>query len=143
MTAATWGGTVATWGDATLDLDSPARERREAVADAARTVLPSGFSVYASPPEIVTFPAVVVAPRAPYRELLTFTRESVRIAVLVIVPRAAGPDALDLVDATLDLVKPAVASVEAVTEVGDVSSVVLASYGGTDCIVASIDLTVS
>jgi hypothetical protein len=140
---ATWGPSCATWGPSTFAVASDAEVRRHRVATAVRMALPAAWNVYASPPDVLLLPAVVVAPRSPYRELFTFTESSVHLAVQVIVSRSGGPAALDVIDAALDVILTALHDVENVTAVGDVAGVALAVHNGTDALVGSVDLTVS
>lgn len=120
---------------------STAKEKREALATLIRATLSTSWTVYAAPPESVTTPAVVIAPRSPYRAPETFTTEAVGLAIQVIVPRISGPDGLDALDAALDLLIRGTEPVVGVVTAVEVSSVSQATANGADVLVATINVT--
>jgi hypothetical protein len=136
---ADWGDWVADWGD---DVDT-AQEKREALQALIVSVLPTTWSVYAAPPAIVTTPAVVIAPRTPYRGDLTFTKEQVSLALRIVVQ--PGEDALDRIDAVMDLLcrgDQPILDIPSLTEVA-IEGVVMATANGGDVMVGTINVTVS
>jgi hypothetical protein len=138
---ADWGDWVADWGDDPTN----ARGKREAVAALIVDALPDSWSVYASPPDVITMPAVVIAPRNPYRETFTWEVEAVHLSVNVIVPRAAGLTALDVIDEAMDVLvrgSEPILDVPSVVE-AVISGVTQATNGGAECVVGTIDITVS
>lgn len=125
---------------------STAAEKRAAVATLLREALPEDWTVYPSPPETIASPAVVIAPRSPYRTDETFTEERVNLALRVVVKRAAGTDALDIIDATVDLLmrgSDPILAAASITNVENTVDIALAQDGGVDYIVGTINVTVS
>ena len=115
---------------------------RAAIATALRTALP-GWAVFDSPPEVGSAPCVAILPRTPYRELLTYTEERMHLQLVVVIPRAAGADLLDLVDDTFDDILTALdasgtpqCAWSAITVRGT------EEVGGIEYLTASIDLDV-
>ena len=136
---ADWGDWVADWGD---DVDT-AQEKREALQALIVSVLPDTWSIYAAPPVIVTTPAVVIAPRTPYRGDLTFTKEQVSLALRIVVQ--PGEDALDRIDGVMDLLcrgDQPILDIPSLTEVA-IEGVVMATANGGDVMVGTINVTVS
>ncbi len=136
---ADWGDWVADWG---TDVDT-AQEKREALQALVISVLPDTWTVYAAPPPVVTFPAVVIAPRTPYRGDLTFTKEQVSLALRIVVQ--PGEDALDRIDAVMDLLcrgDQPILDIPSLTEVA-IEGVVMATANGGDVMVGTINVTVS
>lgn len=136
---ADWGDWVADWGD---DV-SLAQEKREALQALVASVLPDTWSVYASPPTVVSLPAVVVAPRNEYRSDFTFERESVAVALRIVVQ--PGDSALDTIDGVMDLLcrgDQPILDIPSLTEVA-IDGVVMATANGGDVLVGTINLTVS
>lgn len=117
-------------------------QKRTAVA-AAIDAATTGWSVYASPPETVTAPAAVIAPRTPYRQYGTFRdgSEAVNLRVTLLVPRSLGISALDVLDPALDTVLAALDGVTNLT-FAEVPSVNLTTAAGVDYVAADIDITV-
>lgn len=119
-------------------------ERRAAIATALRSAVPVGWTVYASPPPGgPAVPCAVVGPRSPYREMTTFQIETVHLAVTLLVPVTAGESALDVLDAAIDRVRPALMAVpevawERVEGVGTVTS-----QGGVEYVAGSIAISVA
>ncbi len=119
------------------------REARYALAASIEAVLPDGWTTYAAPPEGITAPAVVLAPRQPYRRASTFCDEEVRISVLIIIQRNASVDGLDAMDDLITTVIRAInassvmATWEEVTDLGPVQE-----SGGVDYLTSTINVTV-
>lgn len=115
---------------------------RQSLATGLRTALPAGWSVYASPAEVVSVPCVVTTPGSPYRELVTYTEEAMRLRLVVLLNRATGAEALDAVDDAIDDVLTALDAVTpSITWLGvDVQGVV--EVNGAEYLSASIDLVV-
>lgn len=130
------------FGGAFALLGETAQQKRQLVAtliDDATT----GWSVYASPPETVTAPAVVVGPRPPYRQYGTFAggSELVNLAVTLLVPRSLGMSALDVLDPAIDTVLGALDGVANLT-FAEVPTVTMEAAAGVDYVTARIDITV-
>lgn len=115
---------------------------RQSLATGLRDALPSGWAVYASPAEVVSVPCVVTTPGSPYRELVTYTEEAMRLRLVVLLNRATGAEALDAVDDAIDDVLTALDAVTpSITWLGvDVQGVV--EVNGAEYLSASIDLVV-
>ena len=136
---ADWGDWVADWG---ADVET-AQEKREALQALIVSVLPDTWSVYAGPPSIVTTPAVVIAPRTPYRGDLTFTVEKVALSIRVVVQ--PGDDALNRIDGVFDLLcrgDQPILDIPSLTEVA-IEGVAMATANGGDVMVGTINVTVS
>jgi len=78
-------------------------------------------------------PAVVIAPRATYRTRTDYCREEVRLNVMILVPRAAGPAGMEVLDSVSDQVRDAIETVpdctwQSVESVGNVQEVGGAEY---------------
>ncbi len=119
------------------------REARYALASDIEAVLPNGWTTYAAPPEGITAPAVVLAPRQPYRRASTFCSEEVLLSVIVILQRNASVEGLDMLD---DLLTTVIGAIDAssvmatwaeVTDLGPVQE-----SGGIDYMTATINVTV-
>lgn len=98
----------------------------------------TGYAVYPAPPDIVAAPAVVIAPRTPYRTRTDYCREAVRLQVTILVPRASGPAGMEVLDAACDDVRDAIESVadctwESVESVGPAQEV-----GGQEYLTAAL-----
>lgn len=135
---ADWGDWVADWGDA-----DTAQEKREALSQLITSVLPDTWSVYDAPPAVVTFPAIVIVPRSPYRADVTFDKEQVALAIRIVVQ--PGDDALDRIDAVMDLLcrgDQPILDIPSLTEVA-IEGVVMATANGGDAMVGTINVTVS
>ena len=136
---ADWGDWVADWGD---DVET-AQAKREALQALIVSVLPTTWSIYAAPPTIVTTPAVVIAPRTPYRGDVTFTKEQVSLALRIVVQ--PGEDALDRIDGVMDLLcrgDQPILDIPSLTEVA-IEGVAMATANGGDVMVGTINVTVS
>ncbi len=117
------------------------KETRHALADAIRAVAPAGVTVYNSPPESVTAPAVVISPRQPYRTISSYCDWEVNYRVTGLVQRGAGADSLDYLDDLLDAIIPAIrafafVTIDSVGEVGYTTDV-----GAVDLVTGAVDLT--
>lgn len=119
-----------------------AKSKRAALALALVEALPDGWTVYASPPETVTAPSVVIGPRAPYREWGTFGTEDVNLQLSLLVPRALGASALDVLDEVLDTVLEAVDSVDNAMPMATALGLTQTSAAGVEYLTAAIDVTV-
>jgi len=118
---------------------SDAAQLRADIA-AAVTAAMSGWGVYPAPPDIIAAPAVVIAPRSPYRERVDYGREAVRLQLTILVPRAAGPAGMEVLDTACDDVIAAVESVaeatwEQVESVGPVQE-----QGGIEYLTATLNV---
>jgi len=118
---------------------SDAAQLRADIAAAVVTAMP-GWGVYPAPPDIVAAPAVVIAPRSPYRERVEYGREAVRLQLTILVPRAAGPAGMEVLDTACDDVIAAVESVaeatwEQVESVGPVQE-----QGGIEYLTATLNV---
>lgn len=136
---ADWGDAIYTdWGDSPPN----AQEKRETVATLIASVLADTWTVYASPPAIVTVPSVIVTPEGAYRTLTTFDKEGVTLALRIVVPTGA----LDTIDEVMDVLARGaepLLDIPSVTrlEVAGIQPATLANGG--DVLVGSINLTVS
>jgi hypothetical protein len=91
----------------------------------------------------VNVPALVVAPRSPYRVKGTVCAEEVRVTMTLLVNRNASVDGLDLLDDMASLARAAVngasgliAYVDQVQDVGLIQEV-----GGLEYLAATLDIT--
>lgn len=125
-------------------MSATARAKREAVAAAIAAAVPEGWTVYPSPPDVISTPCVVVGPRPPYREMTTFQSETVGLQVSIFFQMVAGQLALDVLDETVDLIRPALETVEecAVLRVNDLG-IVTTDKPGVEYFAGSIDITVT
>lgn len=100
----------------------------------------SDWTVYAEPPEQLAGGAcIVIGPRSPYMAHGTYGELETYLVVHLLVPRAHGP-AMDLVDDGLDAMRALCTTMPDV-RIGPVSSVgILDEVGGSQYIVASLEL---
>lgn len=116
-------------------------EVRHALADTARDVLPASWTAYAGPPEAVAFPAAVVVPRAPWVAPSRFCDGELSAGVSLLVPRTAGPDALDILDAWAEPVRKAIQDLQGVIWEGTDMGPMIAP-GGVEAYGATINVRV-
>ena len=119
-----------------------AKAKRTALASALQSGLPSGWAVYASPPESLVAQSAVISPRSPYVTRITNGIEEVKLQVALLVNLAAGPVALDILDDAIDALFDDIdgAGDVMLEEVADVG--VATEVGGADYITATINLTI-
>ena len=135
---ADWGDWLAEWPDG----DLTAQEKREAIAAVVTDVLGDGWSVYASPPPVVSVPAVVIAPQGAYRKDVTFEKEGVMVSLRIV----THVGDLDGIDTVMDLL---VRGAQPVLDIPSVTQLAIAGVqtatlaNGGDVLVGSIDMTVS
>jgi hypothetical protein len=120
---------------------TPKEARHDLAADLATALGPT-WTVYASPPEVITAPAVVLAPRTPYRVAGTVCNEELKLTATLLVQRAAGPAALDFLDDACTAARTAIHAssvvswVEAINDIG-----IMQEAGGVDYLAAVINVT--
>lgn len=122
------------------------REARQAVADCLSVSLPirkPTWNVYAGPTDNIRLPAIVVGPRSPYSEPGTFNGQDVHLAVYALIPRSTGDQGMDLLDEVIDQIRGALDASPEPIGYERVSYVGMATHGGTECLIASIDCTAS
>lgn len=115
------------------------KDARYALADAMAAALPDGWSVYATPPEGITAPAVTIAPRQPYLTQNTYCQLECRLAIVVAIQRNAstvGLDQMDDIIGTLRAAMPPGFVVDDVTDLGPVQEA-----GGVDYLTSTINVT--
>lgn len=115
---------------------------REAVATVVRAAVPDGWVTYPAPPDTLSSPAVVIGPRDPYVQFLTYKQAELLLRLSLLVPRNLGTAAMDVMDDAIDAVRAALlnASDVLIAKVGEHAVV---SEGNTDHIAAIIDIAVS
>ena len=119
------------------------REARQQLAADIEAALPDGWTVYPAPPEGTNAPAVVLAPRSPYRVKSTFCDEEVRLTATVLIQRNASVSGLDALDDVCTTIRNAIhgssvmANVDAVQDIGLIEEV-----GGVEYLAASLTITV-
>lgn len=87
---------------------------RDAVASALDTALSASWSIYKYPTARPATPFALVSPRSPYRDYATFGRDTLHLAVHVVVT-LGGETWLDAIDTAVDLVMPALGAVSDMT----------------------------
>lgn len=117
------------------------KEARQEIAAAISAVMPDGVTVYPSPPEGITAPAVVISPRQPYRRPVSYCDYELQMRVNVGVQRNASTAGMDMLDDLIDLIIPALNSIpyvawQAVSDIG-----VTQDIGSVDYLFGSIDIT--
>lgn len=120
---------------------SAAQDRREAIADLIRPLVPDTWAVLASPPASEPVPAVVVGPDSPYMQRVTFALTEQRLRLTLVQPVVAGQFALDVIDEVLAWLLPLLDTLpglrwQSVESVGR-----LETRGGKDVVVASIPIS--
>jgi hypothetical protein len=117
-------------------------EARAIVAGVISAAVSDELNVYAAPPDVVATPAVVIRPRGPYREPSTVCHEELSVSLVILLPRAAGAAGLDVLDAVVDLIVPALrrcddpgVAYERVTDIG-----VTQEVAGAELLSATIDI---
>jgi len=119
------------------------KEARYHLAEDIEAVLLDGWTVYPSPPEGVTAPAVVLAPRSPYRVKSTVCNEEVRLALTVLIQRNASVDGLNVLDDTATIIRSAIHSSTVMAVVDEVSDIgIIQEVGGVEYLAALINVTV-
>lgn len=120
------------------------REAREALAEVIRHALPTGWTVYDTPPEGLTAPCAVLTPRDPYRVASNVCAEEVRLACLLVAARAGSVAAVNILDDMATDVRTAIngspdvmAVVEQVTALG-----ASAEAGGITYLTVTLDIMV-
>jgi hypothetical protein len=116
------------------------REERETLKTALTSALPSGWVVYSGPPESMSVPCVVIAPRSPYRLRLTGTKDEVNLTTLIVIKKGEG--SLNKIDDTIDVIIPALYSANC--KVDDAVEVVATiEANGVEYLTASIDFSIT
>lgn len=131
-------------------MTSAATLRRQAVTTAIRAgvgALSGGWSAYPSPADVLSLPAVVVAPGDPYREPITFGqegtyRERMRLVAHLLLARSQGDTALDQVDAAQDAVFAALDGVPYSTRWSATRVAGTVDVDGIPALAATIDIEV-
>lgn len=118
-----------------------AKAKRQALATALQTNLPSGWAVYPSPPDSIVAQSAVISPRSPYITPVSSGYDEVNLQITLLVNVAAGAIAHDILDDAIDAVRTDVISAgnviwEGVSDIGIVEEV-----GGADYIAAAINVT--
>lgn len=119
------------------------KEARYQLGSDIEAALPDGWTVYTSPPEGTNAPAVVLAPRSPYRVKSTVCNEEVRLTGTVLMQRNASTAGLDALDDICTVIRAAIhgssvlANVDAVQDIGIIEEV-----GGVEYLAASLNITV-
>jgi hypothetical protein len=113
-------------------------EARRAIVGALAAEFGESAVVYSAPPETVTAPALVVAPRTPYRNPSTFCQYELNLRIVALVQRGVG--GLDGLDDMMDRVLIAVNTLDSVmwTAVGDIGTT--QDVGSIEYLTASIDI---
>ena len=120
-----------------------ARAVRHTLADALRAARAHAkVSVYASPPEAVASPALVIAPRQPYRSPTALSNlEEMNLRIVATVPRTSGSGGLDLLDDLLDSARAVVRATPGFRW-QSVENVGLTVYtGGSELLSGVLDIT--
>jgi hypothetical protein len=118
------------------------QDQREAIAALIRPIAPDGWSVFASPPASEPVPAIVVGPGSPYLERVTFGHNDHNYQLTLIQGVAAGAVALDVMDAVLDELLPALSTVKELRWKTVETAGNLTTRGGKDVVVATIPVSI-
>ena len=113
---------------------------REALATVLRGELGDTVTVYSSPPETTTAPAVTIGPGRPYINVNSYGTDQARLRLTIQVPRSAGAPGLDDLDQLVWDVRLAVLTIPAFawTEVQAVG--VMQDTGAVQHLTAIVDL---
>jgi hypothetical protein len=99
----------------------------------------TGWAIYSSAPDVLSVPAVVISPRSPYRNRLTQTLDEISLMATILVNRAGGPRAMDVMDNAIDVLLPAL--LEAGAKVDETTSIsITQDVGGVEYLTATTDL---
>ena len=118
------------------------REARETIAQDIRAAMPDGWTVYATPPETLSAPAVVLGPGDPYLLASSFCAFTLQLEATVLVSRAAGEDGADALDEAIGIVCAALMSGSAMTAPDAVRNVGRTlDVGGAQMLTAAVSLS--
>lgn len=115
------------------------QELRAALAAAAAGVLPSDWTTYAFPPDVVAFPAAVVVARSPYLAPARYCAGIYQVAVTLLLARAVGPPAGDILDTWTEPVRRAIAAIGGIVWEGTDMGPMIAP-GGVEAYGSTINL---
>jgi hypothetical protein len=100
----------------------------------------SAWEVYGEPPEQLVGPSLIIAPRQPYLEWETYSQVMAHVVCHLVVTRAHGP-AMDTLDAGLVALWKVLRDLGQDVAPSETAGVnVLEAIGGTDWLVASVDV---
>jgi hypothetical protein len=115
---------------------------RATIATGLRNALGANWAVFASPPETPSVPCVVIRPGSPYRELNTYRLQRMRLRLEVILQRALGAEALDVIDDAIDDVLTALDALSISVGWSGAEPTGLVEVNGVEYLTATIDIDV-
>lgn len=121
-------------------------ERRQLVASSLAGIPVPGtetgqtFTVHAGPLDNPKAPAIVIGPRGPYIERLTFRQYRVNLVLTILLPRAAADRAMDLFDAAFLAIWNQLPAGSDIMTIGNVLGITQ-GVGGIEYMTATMDIS--
>lgn len=121
-------------------------ERRQLVASSLAGIPVPGtqtdqtFTVHPGPLDNPSVPGIVIGPRGPYIERLTFRQYRVNLVLTVLLPRAAADRAMDLFDAAFLAIWQQLPAGAEILAIGNILGVTQ-GIGGVEYMTATMDIS--